>query len=155
MHNNWAMAIRWMNWVVAFVKHIWWRGELIRLVWDFEFLVLNWSFTPNCFEAVQRFRGVALLWLWVSWCLTKLNWCTAEVVIGDWCERTYNWWSSLSTAIAPECAYTSLLRGYHRIPNYVIYLGALYQPVDRGVTIECQTMPYIFVPYTNLLRVIP
>ena len=69
----------------------------------------------------------------MNWCITQLNWCAAEVVIGDWCEHTYNWWSSLSTAIAPECA--------------------LYQPVEglpqnailchRFCAIHNSLMPYI------------
>ena len=79
------------------------------------------------------------------WCITQLNWCIAEVVIGDWCEHTYNWWLSLSTAIAPECALYQPVEGLpeNAILCHIFY--AIYLPVE-GYTILKVTVLYLFVP---------
>ena len=88
-HNNWAITMRWLNWSAASERCKYQR----ELVWRID---VWYRLDPHLRRYMELFGFWEVLII-----VVELVHNREMVVIGV--SGAYNWWSSGSTAIAPEC----------------------------------------------------
>ena len=111
-NNNWAMVMRWLNYWCPCGKCELLIGTELVLSIGVRLWIFLWCWIRASHRiALEVSRGVDIQYMPMMVAELVHNTAVVHCCGGDWCERAYNWWSSLSTAIAPECAIYNPVEG--------------------------------------------